>query len=102
MSIKKQYLKSKPVCKTTFRVSKDLAGDAKSIQLTGEFNAWDRKATPLKKQKNGDFTVTIDLETHRSYQFRYLIDDTRWESDPEADQYVRSDFGDCDNSCVVV
>ena len=102
MSIKKQYLKSKPVCKTTFRVSKESAGPAKSIYLAGEFNRWDIQATPLKKQKNGDFTVTMELETGKTYQFRYLIDGTRWESDLEADTFVHSEYGDCDNSCVVI
>jgi 1,4-alpha-glucan branching enzyme len=102
MSIKKQYLKSKPFCKITFRVPSESASGAQSIHLVGEFNEWDIQATPLKKLKNGDFTVTVDLENGRAYQFRYLIDGRQWENDGEADKYIRTDFGDCENSCVII
>ncbi|UCE07270.1 MAG: isoamylase early set domain-containing protein [bacterium] len=63
---------------------------------------WDTKAIPLKKLKNGSFTVTIDLETERGYQFRYLIDGKIWENDWEADKYVPTHFGDSDNSVVII
>jgi 1,4-alpha-glucan branching enzyme len=102
MSLGKKYLKSKPVCKVTFTVDKELAKDAASVVVVGEFNGWETGATPLKKQKNGSFSVTVDLETGREYQFRYLIDDTTWVSDPAADKYAFSPFGDCDNSVVAV
>ena len=56
----------------------------------------------MKKLKNGDFTVTLDLETDREYQFRYLVDEKYWENDWCADDYVRSPFGTSDNSVVIV
>jgi hypothetical protein len=46
--------------------------------------------------------MQIDLQAGREYQFRYLIDDTRWENDPKADRYAKSPFGDSDNSVVIV
>ena len=102
MSLGKKYLKSKPICKVTFTVDKDLAKDAASVVVVGEFNGWESGATPLKKQKNGSFSATVDLETGREYQFRYLIDGEVWISDPEADKYAFSPFGDCENSVVMV
>ncbi|KUG28982.1 1,4-alpha-glucan branching enzyme [hydrocarbon metagenome] len=102
MSLGKKCLKSKPVCKVTFTVDKELAKDAATVSLVGEFNGWETGATPMKKQKSGNFTVTLDLETGREYQFRYLIDDTIWVSDPAADKYAFSPFGDCDNSVVAL
>ena len=68
----------------------------------GEFNGWDVYATPMKKLKDGSFTVTLDLEKGRTYQFRYLIDETRWENDWEADKYVPTPFGNIENSVVIV
>jgi hypothetical protein len=56
----------------------------------------------MKHLKSGDFTVTIDLEADREYQFRYLLDEKIWENDWEADKYVRSEYGNCENSVVVV
>lgn len=101
MSLKKKYLKTKPRCKVTFALAKTQAKEAGKVNVVGEFNDWDTTATPLRRQKDGAFSATVDLETGREYQFRYLIDGEIWLSDPEADQYAFSPFGDCDNSVVV-
>ena len=101
MSFKKQYLKNKPVCKVTFKLPKEAAKSAGKVTIVGEFNHWDTEATPMKKLKDGSFTVTLDLEKDREYQYRYLIDGTRWENDWKADKYVPSGGGS-DNSVVVV
>jgi 1,4-alpha-glucan branching enzyme len=102
MSLKKQYLKSRPVCKVTFRLSKTAAQSARHVHLVGEFNQWNILAAPMKRLKNGSFVLTLDLEPDRAYQFRYLIDQVRWENDEKADKYVATPFGDCDNSVVIV
>jgi len=102
MSIKKQYLKSRPTCKVTFRVSKDAAKDAKNISLVGDFNEWDKSASPMKPLKNGDFTTVMELSTENpEYQFRYLCDDNHWENDWEADAYIPNGV-DGENSVVRV
>lgn len=102
MSLKKQYLTKKPVCKVTFRLPAEAIGPARSVHVLGDFNVWDPFATPMKRLKNGDFTVTINLETDREYQFRYLIDESRWENDWCADSYIPSPFPYCVNSVVIV
>jgi 1,4-alpha-glucan branching enzyme len=99
--IKKEYLKTKDVCKVTFRLPKVAAPGAKKASIVGDFNSWSIYATPMKKLKNGDFTITLELEPGKEYQFRYLIDDDRWENDWNADKYVKSPFGS-DNSVVYV
>ena len=38
MSIKKQFMKAKPVCKVTFSIE---AKDAKFAAVVGDFNNWD-------------------------------------------------------------
>jgi len=96
MNIKKQYLKSKPICKVTFTVP---AKDAKKVAVVGDFNEWNTKAAPLKKLKNGTFKGTIDLESDKSYQFRYLVDAT-YINDAEADGYVWSDFAGAENAVL--
>jgi len=50
MAIKKQFLKSKPVCKVTFSIQ---AENAENVAVVGSFNDWSETATPLKKLKNG-------------------------------------------------
>ncbi len=100
--IKKEYLEGKNVCRTTFRLPKVAAPDAKTVSIVGDFNNWNIHANHMKKMKNGDYAISIDLEPGREYQFRYLIDETRWENDWNADRYEPSPHGNCDNSIVVV
>jgi 1,4-alpha-glucan branching enzyme len=102
MSIKKQYLKSKPMCKVTFRIPEEAANSAKKANIVGDFNNWNLKSSSMKKLKNGSFTATINLEPGKEYQFRYLLDATNWENDSDADKYVPTPFGDSDNSVIVI
>jgi 1,4-alpha-glucan branching enzyme len=102
MSLKKQYLKTKDRCKVTFRVPKAAAPGAKTVHIVGEFNDWSTVKTPMKRLKSGEFTAVVDLVPGRAYQFRYLIDQNIWENDWEADSYVKSVFGDCENSVVAL
>jgi len=100
MGIKKQYLKTRPICKVTFRLSKEEANDAKQVFLVGEFNQWNEVETPMKAIKKGGFTVTLALETGKKYRFRYFFDRFYWGNDPEADGYEFCSFGNCDNGIL--
>ena len=48
------------------------------------------------------FKAEVDLPIGAAYQFRYLLDDDRWENDWNADTYCYSEFGNCENSVVEV
>jgi 1,4-alpha-glucan branching enzyme len=100
--IKKQYLKSRNACKVTFRLPRTAAPQADKVCIAGEFNNWNTHINPMKKLKTGDFSLTLELEPGKEYQFRYVIDDTMWENDWSADAYVPSPYGHCDNSVVLV
>jgi 1,4-alpha-glucan branching enzyme len=102
MSLKKQFLKSKPLCKVTFSVNADLIEGAKEVALLGEFNAWDPTDYAMRKLKDGSFTKTIELEVGREYQFRYLVDGERWINDTEADKYTYSGVAAEENSVVAL
>ena len=97
MAIKKQYLKSKPVCKVTFSVP---AEEAKKVAVVGDFNEWNTKATVLKKLKNGTFKGTVDLESENSYEFRYLVDGKSYINDEQADSYAWNDFAAAENGVI--
>lgn len=91
--IAKKYLKSKPVCKVTFALPGEAAPEARSVCLMGEFNNWSPDANPLRRDKAGDFAVTVDLETGRAYRFRFLIDGERFENHWCADRYEANIYG---------
>jgi len=98
MAIKKQYLKSKPVCKVTFSVP---AKEAKNVAVVGSFNEWNTEATELKKLKNGTFKGTVDLASENSYEFRYVVDGT-YINDEQADSYAWNDFAGAENGVLNV
>jgi 1,4-alpha-glucan branching enzyme len=97
MISKRQYLKSKPVCKVTFQFS----GEAKNVALVGEFNGWNEASTPMKKSKDGAFSATIELETGREYQYRFLLDGGTWVSDDQADKQIPTPLGN-ENSVIIL
>jgi len=102
MSIKKQYLKSRPVCKVTFRLPEEAANDADNVYLVGDFNEWNKQATPMNALKSGEFKAVVELEPGHEYQYKYLVGGSEWENDWEADKYVPNPYGDGENSVVVV
>jgi len=99
--LQKEYLKTRPLCKVTFTFPEEAASGAKKVNLVGEFGDWEREALPMKRHRDGSFTVTVKLEKGRAYRFRYLVDDVRWENDGYADGYERNPFGE-DDSVVTV
>lgn len=102
MSTEKKYAKTKPLCKVTFCLPREAAKGAKTVTIAGDFNQWSQTATPMKKDRSGNFKVTLELETGKEYQFKYLLDGTTWENDWEADKYVMAGVGNAENSVVVV
>ena len=100
MALTKKFLKSKPICKVTFKLTQEEAKSADSVQLLGEFNEWSADAAPMKKLKSGGFTQTIDLDADKEFRFRYLLDGETWVNDEAADKYVTSKSS-FDDDCVV-
>ncbi|NOZ26633.1 MAG: glycoside hydrolase [Chloroflexi bacterium] len=66
---------------------------AERICLVGEFNGWNRTSHPLRQERDGAWRIVLELPRGRRYQFRYLIDGTQWQNDPDADDYVPNEFG---------
>ena len=95
--LKKTPLASGKKVKITFELP---ANGAERVAVVGDFNGLDKEATPLKKRKkDGVWSCSISLPVHQTYQFRYWIDDKRWENDWAADDYVPNGFG-TDNSVL--
>ena len=102
MAVKKQYYKTKPYCKVTFRLSKKMAGNAQKVAIAGDFNDWKSERTPMKALRNGDFTVALHLDKGREYQYRFVLDDHQWITDESADKQVYCDFASAHNAVIVV
>ncbi len=98
--MKKQFLKSKSVCKVTFTLPKEAVTNATDVKLVGEFNNWNvNEGIAMETVKDGSFRKIVELETGRDYQFRFLVDNSRWENAWDADSYVNTPYN-VDNSVV--
>lgn len=91
--IKKQTLKSRPVCKVTFEIP---AGEveADKIELMGDFTDWE--PVPFKQLKSGKWKVQRDVDQGGRYEFRYRIKrdgEVIYENDDDADGFVPNEFG---------
>ncbi|MCV9387591.1 isoamylase early set domain-containing protein [Reichenbachiella ulvae] len=100
MSIKKQFLKSKDVCKVTWTVDKKVAKGAENVSLSGSFNDWSLDAHPFKKLKSGDFKLVLELPKDQKYEFRYLVDGNEWINEEEADGYVDNQVSN-ESNCLI-
>ena len=101
MSIEKKFMKAKPVCKAVFTVPLDFQENIKTICLVGDFNGWNKTGTPMKKNPEKGYTVSLELDINKEYQFRYLINGTIWANDSGADGQVPSPFPEEQNSVIV-
>ncbi len=103
MSIEKKYSTDNGVFKVIFKLPSSIAETAKTAHVVGEFNNWDRTSLPMKKMKNGKFSLSLELPGNNGrneYEFRYLVDGTNWETDWEADSLSPVPWGDEYNSVV--
>jgi hypothetical protein len=96
--LKKARAGESGTAKVTFVLSPEM--QAHHVHLAGDFNAW-QSSTPMKRQKDGSWRATVELQPGRDYQFRYLVDGNYWVNDEAADGYVPNPFG-ADNSLLRV
>ncbi|MCF8247073.1 MAG: isoamylase early set domain-containing protein [Saprospiraceae bacterium] len=92
--LKKDYSKTKPLCKVTFSLPLEAAQGGKEVRILGDFNGWSwEKGYKMKAQK-AEFTTEVELAAGKEYQFRYLVDNHIWENDWNADSYQVTPFGE--------
>ena len=93
--IKKAYSKTGRSCRVTFELPPEV--NAQTVYLCGDFNDWDENSHPMKRRRDGGFSLTISLKPRQQYRFRYLLDGERWKNDQAADGYAPNPFGSDDS-----
>ncbi len=79
-----------------------LEGASEAVVL-GDFNNW----TPgqefeLKRQDDGSFKTTVQLEEGQTYQYRFLLNNGTWQNDYNAQEYQPVSGLYIDNSVITV
>ncbi len=100
MSIQKQFLPEKGVCRVIFTLPESVVDHANKVAVVGDFNNWQTEKNLMKKNKTGRFTCTLELPIGRDYQFRYLIDKYNWESEWDADALAPTPYEETYNSVI--
>ena len=98
MAIKKQFVKTKPVCKVTFSVE---AKEANHVAVVGDFNNWNAEEGAMSKLKNGTFKGAFDVAKDNSFEFRYIVDGT-YINENQADSYRWNGYANAENSVLDV
>jgi 1,4-alpha-glucan branching enzyme len=80
----------------TFTVA-DLSGTVDRIHVVGDFNGWDRRATPMHRSGEAHST-TLVLAPDR-YRFRYLSQQGEWFNDDTVSNCEFNEFGQ--KNCVL-
>jgi len=74
------------------------APEAQEVALVGDFTEWEMNPIRLKRQKSGQWKVSVALAPG-TYQYRFLVDG-QWQDDPVCAQRIANPFGG--ENCVRV
>ena len=86
--LKKRYFKTVDECEVTFKIEPE---EAQEVALVIESNGW--QPIDMDQLKSGPFKTKLRLPLNQQVQFRYLIDNSNWQNDQDADAYVPNEFG---------
>jgi len=87
--LKKKFFKTKDDAEITFELTGD---DVKTVALVCEFNNWE--PVPMKFSKKARvFRSKVRLPKGSEFQFRYLVNESEWANDDEADAFIPNEFG---------
>ena len=75
------------------------APSANEVILMADFNKWDRKVHPMKKDKNGVWNKAIIIPPGR-YEYKFLVDGEWWH-DPKNQEVCYNKHGTL-NSVITV
>ena len=71
------------------------SSDAKEVILMGDFNNWNPKKHPMKKDGDGKWTKAVILPPGQ-YEYKFLVDG-HWKEDPQSDRICPNKFGTYNN-----
>lgn len=95
--VQKTYYKTKDYCKVKFSVTIE---DAETIDILGLNSDWEN-AIVMSKKKDGSFSCDVSLPKNSQHEFKYLVNETIWLNEPEADSEQPNIFGNS-NSVIIL
>jgi len=74
--------------------------NAETVQIRGLNSDW-QKSVLMAKKKDGSFAADVTLPKDSKHQFKYVVNETLWLNEPEADSQEPNEFGGS-NSVIVL
>lgn len=95
--ILKTYYKTKDYCKVKFSFAIE---NAETIEILGLNSDW-QNSVIMSKKKDGSFSADINLPKDSRHEFKYLVNQKEWLTEPSADSQQPNEFGGS-NSVIVL
>ena len=75
------------------------APDSEEVFLVGDFNNWNEKKHPMKKDESGRWKKDVIVPPGR-YEYKYLVDG-KWQIDLANKEVIQNRFGTLNNVILV-
>jgi 1,4-alpha-glucan branching enzyme len=79
-----------------FRFSRPAEGP---VFLVGDFNNWNERSHPMRRGRDGSWSLALTLGPGR-YSYKYYCRGD-WFNDPEAESYIPNEWGSCHSTVIV-
>ena len=87
----KTYSKDGKTCEVKFKLPSLVR--ARTAVLCGDFTGRNEPPRKMRRLRGGGFMTTLLLPSGHYYRFHYVLDGSRWMSDPAADISIPNAFG---------
>ena len=67
------------------------APGAMTVQLVGDFTQWQKQPIALRKESDGIWRISVELEPG-AHHYRFIVDG-QWRDDPECQMHVPNPYG---------
>lgn len=95
--ISKTYFKTKEYCKVKFTLKPE---NAESVAIAGLNGNWETLIS-MSKKKDGSFSAEISLPKESQHEFKYVVNESEWINEPDADTQQPDGFGSS-NSVIIL
>ena len=99
--VTKQKINRRKNCRMRVTFTMPTIDDCNCLYLVGKFNECNESVYRMQSTDDGTWSLVLELESGREYQYRYRTDKGVWHSDLVANGYVPSPDGS-DSSVVRV
>lgn len=87
--VQKTYYKTKDYCKVKFSFNVE---NAETVEILGLNSDWENSVI-MSRKKDGSFSADVNLPKESKHEFKYLVNETLWLNEPEADGETPNEYG---------